>query len=517
MTSSGLIAAVITLLIIVSVSFAQGGVLFSPGPLNAVRGEEALGGVTAHVDLAKQCNACHAAPWGRERMADLCVACHTEIKTELSNSNSLHGALMQQGKLQCRDCHTEHKGPNAPLTVMDTARFPHESVGFSLAAHQKRRDGSPFSCNDCHGEDITVFDPATCESCHHDLDAVFTQAHIETFGTACLSCHDGVETYGKKFNHNNFFPLDGKHANLICAKCHLGMTTLTELQGTPQDCYSCHEKDDAHDGQFGTSCEHCHTPDGWDQATFDHSMADFPLEGKHVDVACTDCHVNNVFKGTPKDCFSCHEKDDAHDGQFGTDCSLCHTPVKWDEVNFDHSMTAFPLEGRHQKVECEECHVNKVFKGTPTECFACHEKDDAHNGEFGTDCAVCHTPVKWDEASFDHAKTAFPLDGQHRTVECEQCHVNKVFKGTPTECVACHADPTFHAGAFGTDCASCHTTSGWTPAQYRGSHPFITHEGGSGINHGHTSCRTCHPSTVYEYTCLACHSNNQGGEGGGDD
>ncbi len=168
-------------------------------------------------------------------------------------------------------------------------------------------------------------------------------------------------------------------------------------------------------------------------------------------------------------------------------------------------------------MECTQCHVNQVFKGTPTECFACHEKDDRHNGQFGTDCAVCHTPVAWDQVTFDHAQTAFPLTGQHQNVDCTQCHVNNTFKGTPTECVACHADPDFHAGAFGTDCASCHTTSGWTPAQYRGSHPVITHEGGSGINHGHTTCRTCHPSTVYQYTCLACHSNNQGGEGGGGD
>ncbi len=511
MTRGGLIAAVLTLVVVVGVGFAQGGRLFSPGPLNAVAGAP-LGGVTSHAELANQCGACHVAPWSQEHMADRCMACHTEIRDELSDATSLHGVLMEGSGLRCRDCHTEHHGPTAPLTVMKTTRFPHEVVGFSLAAHQQRRDGSAFACEDCHGQDVTTFDPLVCESCHGRLDASFTWKHVEAFGAGCLSCHDGTGAYGKQFDHNAFFPLEGQHADLSCAACHRGMHTLDALRSTPQSCYGCHKQDDAHDGQLGTACEACHTPQGWDQATFDHAKSAFPLEGKHQQVKCEQCHVNNVFKGTPTTCVACHKQDDAHDGQLGTACEACHTPQGWDQATFDHAKSAFPLKGKHQQVKCEQCHVNNVFKGTPTTCVACHKQDDAHNGAFGTDCAACHTPTRWDDVTFDHAQTVFPLVGQHRQVSCQQCHANNVFKGTPTTCVACHADPAFHRGAFGTDCASCHTPNGWAPARYRGSHPAIADEGGSGINHGHTSCRTCHPTTVREYTCLACHSNNRGGD-----
>ncbi len=448
LSATGMISAVIALLIVVGVVLAKGGVPFSPGPLNAQAGEEMLGGVRSHAEIGGECGRCHAAPWSGERMADRCVQCHTEIAQQLQQPGTLHGALMSKSvSLQCRACHPEHRGPTAPLTVMDMANFPHEAVGFSLKAHQKQQDGTPFACSDCHARDITTFDQAVCADCHRDLNGTaFVDAHTQLFGTGCLDCHDGVDSYGRNFDHNAVFRLEGKHAKTACSKCHLGARSLADLQSTPTEC------------------------------------------------------------------FDCHKQDDPHNGDFGTNCAACHTPVAWDQVNFDHSQTAFPLEGKHARVACEKCHVNKVFAGTPTACVDCHAKDDAHNGQFGTDCAACHTPLAWDQATFDHNKTNFPLTGKHAQVACEQCHVNNTFKGLSATCVSCHEDPVFHRGAFGTDCASCHSTNAWQPAKYRGSHPRIADEGGVGINHGHTTCRTCHPNTVYDYTCLACHSNNRGGD-----
>ncbi len=75
----------------------------------------------------------------------------------------------------------------------------------------------------------------------------------------------------------------------------------------------------------------------------------------------------------------------------------------------------------------------------------------------------------------------------------------------------------FSPGALGTDCGSCHSTSAWSTAKFNLSHPEPrVDEHGTGIRHGDTTCRTCHPATVRQYTCLACHSDNQGGEGGDD-
>ena len=39
---------------------------------------------------------------------------------------------------------------------------------------------------------------------------------------------------------------------------------------------------------------------------FDHLLTTFELIGKHRDVPCEECHVGARFKGTPRDCASCH-------------------------------------------------------------------------------------------------------------------------------------------------------------------------------------------------------------------
>ena len=392
------------------------------------------------------------------------------------------------------------------MTTFDLSKFPHKELGYSLDGHRLQANGSGFACSDCHPSGVTRFDQTVCQDCHQKINASFSQEHQQAFGTDCLACHDGIDTYGPVFDHNlSSFPLNGKHATVACSKCHQGQGSIKLLQATAQNCDACHSKDDLHQGRLGSDCSQCHNPDGWANATFDHSLAAFPLVGKHETLACAKCHVPDasgatLFKGTPVDCYACHVKDDPHNGQFGQDCSPCHTPVDWKSVTFDHSKSAFPLVGGHQTVACAQCHINGVFKGTPTDCYACHAKDDHHNGQFGQDCGACHTPDSWSNATFDHSKSAFPLTGAHESLQCTQCHVNNVFKGVPTSCVGCHVEPAYHKGLFGTDCATCHNTSGWSPAKFKGGHSFPMNHGGA------NNCRSCHPSALRSYTCYSCHN-----------
>jgi hypothetical protein len=434
---TGLLAALLTLLVISGVGIAQGGNQFSPGTLNNQVSSQTIGGVHSHAETGGNCAACHSQPWSRQSMSDRCVACHSELT---SNPKDFHKVMLAQSRLSpCYNCHTDHRGPNGSLTVINLTKFPHLNVGFSLAAHQRMRDGSDFTCKDCHSAGFTRFDPMVCESCHTQIDPAFMQAHAQAYGADCRACHDGVDRFGHSFDHSQFpFKLAGKHTNVDCAGCHSGVRALADFQSAKTGCSDCHAKDDAHQGKFGADCAGCHTPQDWKKATFDHSKADFQLTGAHANVACEKCHVNNVFKGTPQD------------------------------------------------------------------CAACHAKDDAHQGKFGTDCGGCHTPDDWKKASFDHSKAAFQLTGAHANVECTKCHVNNVFKGTPQQCVACHGDPPFHAGLFPTDCAACHTTQAWSPAQFNQAHSFpLNHgEGGGG------ACQTCHPSSLQTYTCYGCHEHN---------
>lgn len=385
LSSMGILAALVTVLVIAGYAYARGGLLFNPGPLNS-QGDRLLGEVTSHAEIGGECKACHTAPWEPATMADRCVVCHTEISAQMNDPETVHGALFQNDpELACRYCHSEHRGPDAPLTVMEDVPFPHEVVGFSLNGHQQTAAREPFACDDCHGDDISTFALQTCDTCHRQMDPAFMTAHTLSFGSACLDCHDGVDRFDENFDHSLFsFQLTGGHAGLACVQCHINARGLADFAATPQDCFSCHRNDDAHDGQNGTNC------------------------------------------------------------------------------------------------------------------------------------AACHNTSDWKDADFDHSLSNFPLTGAHAAVRCESCHSSGQFARLPTDCASCHSEPAFHAGMFGLNCASCHTTDNWF-AIYTGPHPQIADEGGSGVNHGGASCRTCHTQTLQTATCTACHDERPQDDDEGED
>ena len=572
-SGAGLIAALVTLLLTSGFVLVRGGTLFTPGPLNAQAGEETQGGIRSHAETGGRCEACHTPPWSAETLADRCLACHTATAAELTDPASLHGALKVQRTADgCRLCHTEHRGATASLTVIDPATFPHDATGYALTGHRTLGSGQPFACADCHPQTVAEFAATTCDTCHRQADAATMQAHTAAFGADCLACHDGADRYGRRaFDHGKVFPLTGKHAAAACAGCHPAARSVADLQaapqtcvgchqqddkhkgafgadcgachktdawqgatfdhsksafpltgkhvqvdcaqchvnnvykGTPQTCVGCHQEDDKHKGAFGADCGACHKTDAWQGATFDHSKSAFPLTGKHVQADCAQCHVNNVYKGTPQTCVGCHQEDDKHKGAFGADCGACHKTDTWQGATFDHSKSAFPLTGKHVQADCAQCHVNNVYKGTPQTCVGCHQEDDKHKGAFGTDCGACHKTDAWQGATFDHSKSAFPLTGKHVPVDCVKCHVNNVYKGTPQTCVDCHKDPVYHLGVFSTACADCHTANAWRPAKYNRPHTFPYDHGESGVS----PCQTCHPAKINVYTCYGCHEHTE--------
>ena len=504
LTPLGIIAMLITTVLIGISLWLQGGIQFSPGELSAASGP-ALGGVQSHQEIGGNCGACHTAPWSPESLSSRCLQCHTAIQAEMQNPATLHGSLIPKAdQADCRACHTEHQGPQGNLTRANLAGFNHEVTGYSLKGHAAHASGAAFQCSDCHGERLTSIDQNTCVVCHANLDNAYTKLHLQTFGENCLDCHDGLDSYNRSFDHTRVpFALTGKHTPLPCQDCHAGSTTLQMLKNTPQDCAACHAKADAHQGQFGSNCAVCHATTGWKPASFDHARTSFPLTGAHQSAQCEDCHANHTYKDTSSACASCHTPDDPHQGQFGNDCAACHSTTAWKPASFDHALSNFPLTGAHQSVRCEACHANGVYKGTPSTCASCHTPDDPHQGQFGSDCAACHSTTAWKPATFDHALSNFPLTGAHIGVECTQCHQNNVFRGTATQCSACHQDPQYHAALLGSDCAACHTTTAWRPASYNGPHTFpINHEDAN-------ECRDCHPASLSTWTCYTCHDQGE--------
>jgi hypothetical protein len=254
-----------------------------------------------------------------------------------------------------------------------------------------------------------------------------------------------------------------------------------------------------HIGSFGTECGSCHDTGAWRNATVDHDSTGFPLTGRHIEVNCDQCHAGGSFSGTPTSCVDCHASDDAHSGQFGTNCGSCHSTNGWAGASFNHNNTAFPLTGRHTSTACTQCHANGVYDGTSTSCVDCHASDDAHSGQFGTNCASCHSTSGWGGASFNHNNTGFPLTGRHTSAACTQCHTDGVYEGTPTSCGDCHNAPSSHPGFYGSDCTTCHNASDWS-VRYSGNHTFpVRHKGAD------SQCTTCHTDSFSSYTCYNCH------------
>jgi predicted CXXCH cytochrome family protein len=120
-------------------------------------------------------------------------------------------------------------------------------------------------------------------------------------------------------------------------------------------------------------------------------------------LACTLCHINNVFAGTPTDCYSCHKADytgtnnPAHVAAgFPTTCATCHTTTAWTGATFNH--TWFPITSGNHNQPCAVCHINAADY-TVFSCDAtCHAKattDRNHSGVKNyiwnaTSCYGCH-------------------------------------------------------------------------------------------------------------------------------
>ncbi len=449
-------ATAIFLLVLGLATWRSGGKAFSPGGLTAQSSRNTpLEGFTSHAAFEGQCRRCHQ-PLQTTQDA-LCIACHTEIGDQIRAKNRTHGHI--EAVNQCAACHSDHHGLQFDPVASSFQKFNHDQTQFSLILHQVNFNATPMECTACH-----TFQPQytlatnSCRDCHGEQDAAFMQKHTQEFGEACQACHDGRDQMSHFDHAKTSFPLDGKHAQVACDRCH-------------QDIH----------------------PDNPQAALV-------------------------AFRAAPTECRRCHEDPQAHFGLFPQDCGVCHTALGWtpatlDSQTFDHmQQTGFSL-ARHTKdyqdqaITCATCHRGSIKNFNLQTCIDCHSRGSdrpafmrEHQTKYSSACLDCHDGVD-QMHDFDHANF-FVLDGRHADIECDTCHKDKVFKGTPKECIACHAEPKIHAGFFGLECQYCHVASAWSPANLR-IHPFA-------LNHGSPTdldCKTCHTDRYNVYTCYACHDH----------
>ncbi len=258
--------------------------------------------------------------------------------------------------------------------------------GKVTTAHAKLEE----QCTQCH--DRGAANPGArqtqlCLACHKEISADIERqrgyhGHVpEIATTQCSACHtehlgrdgDIVKLVPEQFHHDlTDYRLRGAHASVPCASCH---AAGKKYRDAPRDCLGCHKKDEPHQGRLGKDCGSCHDDSAWRHVRYDHDKTAFPLHDKHTEIACAACHFGNRYKDTPKDCVSCHEPDDVHNGKRGVKCQECHTTKSWKTQKFDHEKeTGFPLLGVHGRINCNDCHRSGNMKDKiPKDCFVCHQ------------------------------------------------------------------------------------------------------------------------------------------------
>lgn len=324
------------------------------------------------------------------------------------------------------------------------------------------------------------------------------EAHAETEET-CSACHGLFDRGSQKG---------------LCLDCHEDIAADLDqdrgLHGHHPDvregeCRACHTE---HEGREADIT-------GLQPSLFDHEQTGFTLTGAHAAESCGSCHETGTpFREVEATCAGCHQADDPHDGGFDVSCGDCHTPAGWQQAEFDHDSTDFPLLGSHRDAACLGCHADQRFEAPASECVDCHRSDDAHNGTNGDSCGDCHGSSSWSDSHFDHfEETGYRLEGAHAELSCGNCHVEPGgYEALPTDCVGCHASDDVHLGRNGTDCAECHQQNAWSR-----SFDHLAETGYALLGaHAEQSCGSCHTEGFEQplaIECAGCHRSDDPHQG----
>ncbi len=239
---------------------------------------------------------------------------------------------------------------------------------------------------------------------------------------------------------------------------------------------------------------------------FDHSAVGIPLTGQHAKIICESCHINNVLKGTPRDCVGCHNgtiakgKPKSHPPA-GNNCSQCHSTANFIPRAMDHTSITQPCAACHNGAKargkpanhiaasdtCDNCHVTAGFKDARVDhrdvkgtCVSCHNGKVAMGKKKGhiaapDTCDSCHSTLSFKNPAVNHASIGQP---------CATCHLGSQTSVNPADrqppdwhrivemndCESCHIPGASFAGAFmdhsrasfNSDCVSCHFVFGNT-------------------------------------------------------
>ena len=236
---------------------------------------------------------------------------------------------------------------------------------------------------------------------------------------------------------------------------------------------------------------------------FDHVKTGFPLTGIHTSQRCESCHINGVFKGTPKDCVSCHTSGlrisrsntvkPANHIPTQLSCETCHNTQSFGGARFNHTGV---VAG-----SCASCHNGSTATGKPSghiatqaTCDSCHKTTGWTGAKINhslftaaTNCSSCHNGTTASGKPGNHVATTANCGTCHRTTAWAGARVNHSLFSAATNCASCHngsaaiGKPARHVPVGAANCISCHTTTAWLPSRFNHTQVIVANQ-----------CSTCH-------------------------
>ena len=306
------------------------------------------------------------------------------------------------------------------------------------------------------------------------------------------------------------------------------------------------------------------------KAPFDHLSTGFALNGAHTNARCESCHQRGQFKGTPRDCASCHTAGSAwargnllkgaQHVSTTQACDSCHSTRSFAGARFSHggvapggcqschngsSAPGKPAGHLSTRNSCDSCHSTQAWTPAasfdhtgvaPGTCISCHgpggqgtQRPGTHIPVAGSQsCDSCHRSfTTWRPSSFNHSQVVV-------TAQCAGCHTGSF---APADGKPANHIPYTAIGAVGNaSCDVCHKAgyASWSPARlhtsvsvnsqcatcHTGSFPPAVGKPATAIHAGATSCESCHNTstwagakvdhTSYNQTtnCASCHNGS---------
>ena len=186
-----------------------------------------------------------------KKINERCLECHSSGKDHANFSRSAHS----ENNLSCLTCHSSHQAPaNNFLLIKSQPQLCYTchlqaKAQFNMPFHHRVEEGL-VQCSDCHnphggfiGKQLrsAAARDSVCFTCHVDKQGPFVFEHQPIKTEGCVACHT---PHGSPNPHL----IKTSNLNILCLKCHTA-SSFSGASGTPdfhnqaaqyQACTICH-------------------------------------------------------------------------------------------------------------------------------------------------------------------------------------------------------------------------------------------------------------------------------------